>query len=642
MAKKIGSLFFEIGAKTDGLDKGLKNSKNQAKSLADGFKSSLASIATVTAAIAGVTYALRQAYDIAKEGAALEYAEERFNRLTESIGSTSDAMLYQLQAATGGTRSEMELMASAADFMALGLAKSEDEVVRLSTVAGALNMDMNQLVLTLANQTTMRFDQLGVSVDGFEEKVSNLKNAGMDANAAFTEAFLQQAEEQVKRVGNAADSTQGDFMRFEASIKDVSASLKELVVDVIADAIPEIQKFFDQINTGLARREILSNLNDVVEALKVYGYTEDQIFGMSGMSKRFYFFDDKQAIEEGTNALTILNGVLDEHRKATDDAVNADYALVNSIFEASTGWDDFKERMASAGVELGMVTEELYLSEKGFAEYAGGVSTYTAEVNSVDLQEARDEYEETAKTLTEELAKAYDAVAKAEEGWRTGVAGDIKSELDKQWENLPEHKKDIEGYTSALQTLDNIYGTQYALEFKMEQEIPELVESLLTDPASFVTEAQAFEDYFMPLDNSIQNARTELAILNQELLDSQRTYQIEVQLIQSRMSGFIEQGGYGLPDYNLPYGGRQASGGPVDPTKLYMVGEKGPELFVPDTAGVIVPNNKLNFEDIVAQNSNRLTQVDNSELLTEILQALRSQPSAMRVALKEAMAAVGA
>jgi len=41
------------------------------------------------------------------------------------------------------------------------------------------------------------------------------------------------------------------------------------------------------------------------------------------------------------------------------------------------------------------------------------------------------------------------------------------------------------------------------------------------------------------------------------------------------------------------FGGGKAIGGDVSPSQMYMVGEKGPELFVPRTAGSIVPNNKL-------------------------------------------------
>jgi phage-related minor tail protein len=39
-----------------------------------------------------------------------------------------------------------------------------------------------------------------------------------------------------------------------------------------------------------------------------------------------------------------------------------------------------------------------------------------------------------------------------------------------------------------------------------------------------------------------------------------------------------------------------ASGGPVDANTPYIVGEKGPELFVPPSAGKIIPNNKISSQ----------------------------------------------
>ena len=43
------------------------------------------------------------------------------------------------------------------------------------------------------------------------------------------------------------------------------------------------------------------------------------------------------------------------------------------------------------------------------------------------------------------------------------------------------------------------------------------------------------------------------------------------------------------------FGGGKAAGGPVSSSKSYVVGEKGPELFVPNTNGMIVPNDALGF-----------------------------------------------
>lgn len=38
------------------------------------------------------------------------------------------------------------------------------------------------------------------------------------------------------------------------------------------------------------------------------------------------------------------------------------------------------------------------------------------------------------------------------------------------------------------------------------------------------------------------------------------------------------------------FGGGRANGGPVRSGTSYIVGERGPELFVPNTSGTIVPN----------------------------------------------------
>lgn len=209
-------------------------------------------------------------YDFTKQGAQLEFMAGKFERLAEAAGTTSEVLLGDLREATQGTRSDMELMASAGDFMSLGLAKTSDEVVRLSTVAGALNMDMNQLVLTLANQTTMRFDQLGVSVDGFEEKVKSLKAAGMSASDAFKEAFLQQAEEQLLKVGNAADASVGDFMKLESAVKNLGDAFKSDFAQSIEGVIP----LLTQVATGMVEtqrrgveyRDVMEQLDAAVQA----------------------------------------------------------------------------------------------------------------------------------------------------------------------------------------------------------------------------------------------------------------------------------------------------------------------------------------------------------------------------------------
>jgi len=57
------------------------------------------------------------------------------------------------------------------------------------------------------------------------------------------------------------------------------------------------------------------------------------------------------------------------------------------------------------------------------------------------------------------------------------------------------------------------------------------------------------------------------------------------------LSGPTGIAGFGIQKL---FGGGRAMGGPVNPGTTYMVGERGPELFMPNTSGTIIPNNKLN------------------------------------------------
>lgn len=216
-------------------------------------------------AIAAVGAAIGKTYEIAKEGAELEYAEDRFNNLAIAAGTAADVLLGDMREATKGMMSDAELVASGADLMALGLAKSHDEVVRLTSVAGALKMNMNQLVLTLTNQTTMRFDALGVSVDGFQEKVKALEAAGLSANDAFKEAFLQQAEEQILKVGSAADSSIGAFQRMEAAQANYFNQLKQ----DLAEAGTWWANYWEQVYNDMTDVKAYQALMDHARALGI-------------------------------------------------------------------------------------------------------------------------------------------------------------------------------------------------------------------------------------------------------------------------------------------------------------------------------------------------------------------------------------
>ena len=367
------------------------------------MKSGIANIVKVGAGIVGVGVALKQAFDFGKQGAELEYAAGKFDRLSEAVGTTSDILLGKLRQAVKGTRSDMELMASAGDFMALGLAKSEEEVVRLTRVAGALNMNMNQLVLTLTNQTTMRFDALGVSVDGFKEKVKALEDQGMDTNAAFQEAFLQQAEAQIEKVGDAADTTLGKFNRLEASMKYIEVAAKTAFVPILADAAEALD--------GL-----LTNQGKVNDVLKAHAAQ------VAITSKSYAEYSDELG-----RAAKAAGYIMDEQGKLYSINASGQTTLIDSNYRLSLS--EFKVNEARAAgilqmkdgpglmIEYAGKVDKLALSEKELAAQTKAVTDAHSLMLSTTLDitkmnrsydESQGKLNETIKTTEEEIGKLSD------------------------------------------------------------------------------------------------------------------------------------------------------------------------------------------------------------------------------------------
>ena len=346
MAQKVASLYAEIGADTSGLKRGLQESKTGLQDLSRSAPSALDKLKTGLTAIsvaAGITtaaiFAFKKVFDFAEQGAELEYIEGRFDRLAESIGTTGDALKNELRRATKDTISDMQLMAGAGDLMALGLAKSSDEAVRLATVVAGLGMNMNQLVLTLTNQTTMRFDALGVAVDGFDEKVKKLEATGMDATEAFKQAFLQQAEEQLTKVGNKADTTAGSFDKLAASLDNLKSVAQKAAGDGLAPVADTLGDVFGVLGRTI---DLQQRYNAALDA----GIITEQEKAQHKYGAGVYFTADAMDFLIGkTNEYEEALRANAEAMKDNNERVSEYYAALAQASQETLG-DDLKQSMA--------------------------------------------------------------------------------------------------------------------------------------------------------------------------------------------------------------------------------------------------------------------------------------------------------
>jgi hypothetical protein len=191
-------------------------------------------LAVASAAFVGVGLAAQQAYATLRAGAELQTTTERFGKLAASIGTTADVMLGKLREATKGMISDAELMASASGIVSLKLADNEEQVVRLATVVGTLGWDMQQVILTFANLSTMRLDALGLSVDEVKQKQKELMDQGMSTAAAFKEAVIQAGEARLD-VGGVSESEQA-FKQAEAAVTNFKNAILESTIATLAQA----------------------------------------------------------------------------------------------------------------------------------------------------------------------------------------------------------------------------------------------------------------------------------------------------------------------------------------------------------------------------------------------------------------------
>jgi len=116
---------------------------------------------------------------------------------------------------------------------------------------------------------------------------------------------------------------------------------------------------------------------------------------------------------------------------------------------------------------------------------------------------------------------------------------------------------------------------------------------------AFVSVTQNLEQ---ALDQFVQTGKLSFSDLARSIINDLIKIQLKAQAtslfkssgIGGFFSGLFGGGGGGSPAFgSTAFWGGKAEGGDVSSMNSYMVGERGPELFVPKTSGTVIPNNQL-------------------------------------------------
>lgn len=504
----------------------------------------------------GLEYAFTAAtalYDVLGEGAEIEATKGKFDALAGSIDTTSESLLSGMREATRGTITDFELMQSANELLGLGLTSTQGETERLSALIGQLGWDMQTLTLTLANQSTARLDSLGLSMTEVTGKAAELRNAGMAADEAFKLAVIEAGEAKLQLLGDSADTTAGKMQRLEAffgNVEDAGKSAVALGLSPMVDMLDELASRiggFDSATSLLAdgiEQAFAPLVTGVTDALAVWdalegtGDTQITSWRDLGAAVRELFTED---LPEALNSVSTL----DERTVEFTDNMGAGFAAaaepVMTLTSVLVGLDE-----AAAGVFANSLGDDGALWVETFERAHLSVANYEDAVLSAALATA----ENANQALIAAAILGDWSEAQLEAAFKAAALEEaIRLQLD-AWDGT------AEGLVTAKANLDSFVDELQAMD--LSEEIGEL----------------------QALSGAIQQ------VVGEHTVD----------IIVNQQGGFagIDEGGQsqsGQGGQDLE--GFRAGGGPVLGGGAYMVGESGPELFVPQSAGNIVDSSTV-------------------------------------------------
>ncbi len=263
MTVDLGTARGRIEIDSTGVDQGVKKAQSALGQFGGIASKALVGVGVAMAGVSTATALMGKAWQTFERGAQIDAMQNRFERLADSIGSSGDALMARLQEATNGMMTSAQLMESATDIMSLGLGKTEDQTVRLASVVGKLGWDMQQVILTFANNSKMRLDALGLSVEDVTKRAKELEEQGYSTDAAFDMAVIEAGEAKIELLGDASQTTAGKLKILQTAVREAHDAFARAFTDQLVAQIDEVADSTEQLASGNADSKVAGQLSIV-------------------------------------------------------------------------------------------------------------------------------------------------------------------------------------------------------------------------------------------------------------------------------------------------------------------------------------------------------------------------------------------
>lgn len=572
------------------------------------------------------TAALKKSLDFGKESVLLAARVDTLGAVTEVMGNTagytaSEVDKLEKSIQEQGITTEASRQALAQMMRAeIDLAKATD-LARLAQDAAVISGDnssqaFEQLTQIIGTGNTVMARRMGLLVD-FEGAYKRLADQLGKSTDDLTELEKVQARtsevmEQGRTIAgsySAAMETGGKKLSsYTRHLDELKLALGAGFQDAFTGGIDVLTEFTDALGGAISAE------NQIKDAVKGGYITQEQANALIGIST--------WTQQEFADTLEIVNAKIEAQDSLTRGADQAmlsysnNVGLVISPLEALTGASErYGDRQAEATAkaqagadaqrEMARQTEAAQAAAEAAA---GAMQNYFSLFDDPDPVTVADNL---TGQLSDHLVDAASGAAAA--GEDIGPWIDALKEYDPAAAGALEQSYAL---TGTLGTLD-----EALLSGKISSEdYAGALDALTLGIEGGVDPMAAMETQLDKLGLQVDSNKDGVDDFRQSLADlvAGSPYTVEIKTVYTQ-SGSPGGGGSGSGTYTPAVGGsklpRRASGGPVYSDMPYMVGERGPEMFVPRSSGRIIPNNQIGGDTITIINNDERAAAITTNLL---------------------------
>jgi len=224
----------------------------------------------------------KQAFEFAKEGAAIQRIGEQFDATAASFGANGDQLIRKIDEVTGRTIDDEEAMRVASRTMTQGVVQDSDQIVKMFEIARASSVRFGgdtvsayQAISTAVEYGNARVLRSVVGVVDFKEAYDKLASTlGKTAKEltdqemlqARLNAVLERGAKLVDDVGDSVDDNVSKLQRMERAAGDLGDNLKTTFAEIAVPVFEQATVTLEALN-GTLQSDIASVYADHVEEM---------------------------------------------------------------------------------------------------------------------------------------------------------------------------------------------------------------------------------------------------------------------------------------------------------------------------------------------------------------------------------------